>query len=366
MKTFVIACGGTGGHLSPGIAIAEELMARGHKCILLISNKNVDQQLCSAYPKIPFIQFPGIGFSKKKIYLWPKFFYLLAKNFIKSLHLLKHIKVDAVIGFGGFINMGVVIAAALLRKPCFLHEANQKIGKTIRFLCSMATKIYLPEGVFLKNILAQKFSHMGFPLRQEIQKVDKNLARETLGFSEKGKLIVFTGGSQGAKTFNNWVLENFESLFEYDINIICLTGIGRREQIIEKSTCKLSFIPFSQNMHILFSAADLVIGRAGAGTIAELIKCETPSILIPYPFSAEDHQLANALAFQQSGGCLVLEQNQLYRLKDEIMHLLNETELLNDMTFNLHQLNQEDATQMIVNDIEKTLAAHQERLKLGF
>lgn len=365
MKTFVIACGGTGGHLSPGIAIAEELIARGHKCILIVSNKNVDQKLCSAYPQIPFIQFPGIGFSKK-ICTWPKFFYLLAKNFIKSLHLLKQMKADAVVGFGGFTNMGIVVAATLLRKPCFLHEANQKIGKTIRLLSSIATKIYLPEGVFLENILAQKFSHMGFPLRREIQKVDKNFARERLGFSTKRKLIVFTGGSQGAKTFNNWVLENFESLFEYNVNIICLTGIGRQEQIIEKSTCKLSFIPFSQNMHILFSAADLVIGRAGAGTIAELIKCETPSILIPYPFAAEDHQLANALTFQQSGGCLVLAQEQLYRLRDEIMHLLNETDLLNDMAFNLHQMNQEDATQMIVDDIEKCLAYQHEKLKLGF
>lgn len=365
MKTFVIACGGTGGHLSPGIAIAEELMAQGHKCILIISNKNVDQKLCSAYPQIPFIQFPGVGFSKR-MRTWPKFFCLLARNFIKSLHLLKQIKANAVIGFGGFTNMGVVVAATLLRKPCFLHEANQKVGKTIRFLSLIATKVYLPEGVFLKNILTQKFSHMGFPLRREIQKVDKNFARECIGFPTKGKLIVFTGGSQGAKIFNNWVLENFGSLFEYDINIICLTGIGRQEQIIEKNTCKLSFVPFSQNMHILFSAADLVIGRAGAGTIAELTKCETPSILIPYPFSAEGHQLANALVFQQSGGCLVIEQEQLHRLKDEIMRLLSETDLLNDMTFNLHQMNQESATQMIVNDIEKYLARQHEKLKLGF
>ena len=366
MKTFVIACGGTGGHLSPGIAIAEELMTRGNKCMLIISNKNVDQKLCSAYPRIPFIQFPGIGFSKKRVYLWPKFFYLFAKNFIKSLHLLRRVKADAVIGFGGFTNMGVVIAAAILRKPCFLHEANQKVGKTIRFLSPIATKLYLPESVPLKNILAQRFLQVGFPLRKEIQKVNKNFAREKLGFPPKGKLIVFMGGSQGAKVFNNWVLENFESLFEYKINIICLTGIGRQQQIVEKNTCKLSLIPFSQKMHILFSAADLVVGRAGAGTIAELIKCETPSILIPYPFSAEDHQLANALAFQQMGGCLVLEQNRLYRLKDEIMRLLNAPELLKDMAFNLHQLNQENATQIIVDDVEKTLAERGEKLKLGF
>ena len=356
MKTFVIACGGTGGHLSPGIAIAEELIARGHKCVLIISNKNVDQKLCSAYPQIPFIQFPGIGFPKK-MYIWPKFFYLLVKNFIKALQLLKSIKVDAVIGFGGFTNMGIVSAATCLKKPCFLHEANQKIGKTIRVLSFIATKIYLPEGIFLKNILAQKVRYVGFPLRREIQKIDKTIAREKLKMDPKKKLIVFTGGSQGAKIFNKWVLENFESLFEYGINIICLTGIGGQPQTIEKNECKVSFIPFSQKMHILFSGADLVIGRAGAGTIAELTQCETPSILIPYPFSAEGHQLANAIRFEQSGGCLVLEQVQMYRLKDEIMRLLNESELLKDMSFNLHQLNQDNATQMIADDIEKTLAS---------
>ena len=365
MKTFVIACGGTGGHLSPGIAIAEELMSRGHKCILIISHKHVDQKLCAAYPQIPFIQFPGIGFSKK-IYIWPKFFYLLGKNFIKALRLLKSIKADAVIGFGGFTNMGVMLAAAFLHKPCFLHEANQKVGKAIRTLGPIATKIYLPDGVFLKNVLAQKISYMGFPLRREIQKINKLVAREKLGINSKKKLIVFTGGSQGAKIFNQWVLENFESLFQYNINVICLTGVGNQKQVIERNTCKLSFMPFSQEMHILFSAADLVVSRAGAGTIAELTQCETPSILIPYPFAAENHQLANALAFEQSGGCLVLEQKQMYQLKDEIMRLLSETELLHDMSFNLHQLNQESATLMITNDIEKTLAGLKQKLKLGF
>lgn len=358
-KIFVIACGGTGGHLTPGIALAEEFLARGHKCVLIVSKKLVDQSLCSAYPNISFVQFPGIGFSKK-IYTWPKFLYFLLKNFFKAIHLLKRLQPSAVIGFGGFTNAGIMLSAYLLRKPCFLHEANQVVGKAIRYLSRIATKVYLPEGVALPSISLNKQAILGFPLRKEFQKKDKKASRQQLNINTYQKLLVVLGGSQGALCLNKWVLDNFKQLTAHNINIICVTGIGKHPQRTlevpqEDAISKVTFIPFSHNVSALFSAADLVIGRAGSGTIAELIQCETPSILIPYPQAADNHQLANALNLEQRGGCLVLEQKYMYRLLDETLHLITNDDLLNDMRQQLQHIQTPHVARQLADDIEMTL-----------
>ena len=135
-------------------------------------------------------------------------------------------------------------------------------------------------------------------------------------------------------------MDNLKQLAAHNINVICITGIGKHPQRTleipqEDTLSKVSFIPFSHDVATLFSAADLVIGRAGAGTIAELIQCETPSILIPYPQAADNHQFANASALEQKGGCLVLEQRHMYRLLDETLHLISNEDLLLDMSLQL-------------------------------
>jgi UDP-N-acetylglucosamine--N-acetylmuramyl-(pentapeptide) pyrophosphoryl-undecaprenol N-acetylglucosamine transferase len=359
-KLFVIACGGTGGHLTPGIALAEEFLSRGHKCVLIISKKLVDQKLCSAYPHITFIKFPGVGFSKN-IFALPKFIYFLFKNFFKAICLLKRLQPVAVIGFGGFTNASVVLSAYLLRKPCFLHEANQVIGKTIRYLSRIATKVYLPEGVLLNSISSHKQETFGFPLRKEFQKKDKNASRKQLNIDCHQKLLVVLGGSQGALCLNKWVLDHLKPLAEHNINVICVTGIGKNPQQMvevpqEENASKVIFLPFSNNVSVLLSAADLVIGRAGAGTIAELTQCETPSILVPYPQAADNHQLANALALEQKGGCLVLEQKHMYRLLDETLHLIFNDDLLNDMRYQLKHIASVNVAHKLADDIEAHLS----------
>ncbi len=354
MKTFIIACGGTGGHLSPGIALAEELIERGHRCFLLVSQKKVDEQLCKAYPKINYIKFPGMGFPRQ-IFKIPLFLFLQFKSFIKSLKLLFTSRADGVVGFGGFTNVGIILAAAILKKACFLHEANQKTGKAIRLLSVFAKCVYIPIGASCDHLFTKKIKTCGFPLRKEIQKIDKNKAREQLGIPIKSKLLVITGGSQGAKIFNKWALDNLETFTHRNINVICLTGVGQKNNTItlknEKNTIQVQFIPFAYNMNVIYSAADLVISRAGAGTIAELTKCETPSILIPYPHAADNHQLANALLFQQICGNIVIEQNEMHTLLEEVLYVLFNKEPLKTMQDNLHFINEENATEVLADSI---------------
>ncbi|MDR2769479.1 MAG: UDP-N-acetylglucosamine--N-acetylmuramyl-(pentapeptide) pyrophosphoryl-undecaprenol N-acetylglucosamine transferase [Puniceicoccales bacterium] len=361
MSHFLIACGGTGGHLSPGIALAQELIARGHACILIITQKMVDKKLSQAYPDIAFVHFCGIGWSKK-FWLWPKFLFFQLKNFFASIWLLKKFQVDLVLAFGGFISVGIFGAAILLRKLRVLHEANQCPGKAIRFLSHFAKRVYLPQGVHLKKVSVKTVRNFGFPVRKEIQKIDRWNARKQLNLSQDQYVLVVVGGSQGAKVLNKWVIDNFEAFGEQGINVVCVTGVGQgSEREVEQyqadgQKTKLILIPFALNMHVLFSAANLVISRAGAGTIAELTRCETPSILIPYPFATDNHQYANALFFERKGACLMLQQEAMsHNLFNEVIHLIADECLLENMRYNMKQLNGEDATTLIVNDLEQLL-----------
>ena len=459
-KHFLIACGGTGGHLSPGIAVAQELTARGHRCKLLISEKRVDKTLCGSYPELEFIPLPGIGFSKKLSNL-PRCLWAAFKNIVQSFRLLRQSKADAVIGFGGFTNVGIILAAKFLRKPCFLHEANRIPGRAVRTLGRWATTVYVPE-------IFQKQQHLrmkvcGFPIRREFQKLDKAVAKRNLGFDPKKLLLVIVGGSQGARVLTQWAREHSEDFKQQNLQLLCLTGMRndgegatetatafasvveirekcgnkaeqtteavapmtkpetdndgsiqktavipeegdgawRNETVASKvkfsdivdeknkafelktehiankehpsselsdasSSTKPSmsiglgeplirFIPFSHQMHIVYSAADVVIGRAGAGTIAELTVCETPSILIPLPTSADGHQRANARAFEQQGGCVCLEQDELPKLLGKVLEFLSDKEKREAISERLRELHPADATRLMVTDIERAL-----------
>ncbi len=356
---FLIACGGTGGHLSPGIAVAQELTARGHRCKLLISEKRVDQTLCSAYPELTFILLSGIGFSRKLSNL-PRCFWATFKNILQSFRLLRRTKADAVIGFGGFTNVGIILAAKFLRKPCFLHEANRIPGGAVRTLGRWATVVYVPEIFQKQQQLRMKVC--GFPIRREFQKQDKTIAKQRLGFDPKKLLLVVVGGSQGARVLTQWARKHSGDFKKRDIQLLCLTGVrnngeGAEEAESFTSSSPIRFIPFCRQMHIVSSAADVVIGRAGAGTIAELTHCETPSILVPFPTSADGHQLANARVFEQQGGCVCLEQNELPKLWEKVLELLSNKEKREAMSERLRELHREDATRMMVTDIERMLGA---------
>jgi UDP-N-acetylglucosamine--N-acetylmuramyl-(pentapeptide) pyrophosphoryl-undecaprenol N-acetylglucosamine transferase len=358
MSTFVIACGGTGGHLSPGIAIAQELSRRNHRCILIISRKQIDEKLIEAYPELRFVKFPGVGFSRKP-WKWPYIALCQVQNFIQSLTYLRRVRADVVVGFGGFLTIGVILAAYLLNRPCVLHEANYIPGRATRLLHPLATCVYLPEGVHMDVHKMRRVKYCGFPIRKEFRKISRLSAHQVLGLPRTNPLILIIGGSQGAKIFNQWVIENFETFGKAGIDVVCVTGIGKgSDGKIEEvqpngTTTHVIFMPFYGKMNELFCAADLVIGRAGAGTIAELIECETPSILIPYPSAADNHQHANALTLERRGGCLLLPQEKMNQLADEAIKLLGSRALMEQMSYNLRQLKRYDAAERMADDLEQ-------------
>lgn len=352
-KTFLIACGGTGGHLSPGIAVAQELLDRGHRCILLVSQKAIDQTFCQAYPHLSTLVLPGIGFTRR-VFTWPRCGWQALKNIFQSFRWMQTYSADAVIGFGGFTNVGVIVSAFLLRKPCFLHEANQVMGRTIRWLGRWATMVYVPPSFCQTSRLSTK--PCPFPLRKDFKKIDAVEAKKQLGCDPQKPLLVIVGGSQGSQVLSQWACEQMSRCAEKGIQMICVTGM--RSSIksptgVSSIFCR--FLPFSHSMSILYSAADLVIGRAGAGTIAELARCETPSILVPLSTAADHHQMANARVWEQAGGCYVLEQSKLSELWGMVQKLLSQPSQLQEMALHLYAVSSDDGAKMLADDLERTV-----------
>ncbi len=368
MSKILIACGGTGGHLAPGIAIAETLQSQGHACILLISQKQVDSALVQKYPHLTFHRTPGRAFAGG-IARSLGAVLGLCSGFMFSRKLLRQESPDLVLLFGGFLSVGLGLAAKLARVPVALHEANCHPGKAIRILKRVATRLYLPDGVRLKGVAPAKVKYYGYPVRQEIQHILKTEAAERLGIKVANKLLVIIGGSQGAQALNEWVLEHFKQLAELGVSVYGVTGLGKDTKTElsydgpDGSPVMANFVPFSDQMGDVISAADLVISRAGAGSIAEIIRCRAPSIMIPYPYAADNHQQANALAHEKHGACVVVDQDHLDSLYSEVKELLFNDWMLSKFKSNLERLEKFDSASKIAEDLvelcreEETLLA---------
>jgi UDP-N-acetylglucosamine--N-acetylmuramyl-(pentapeptide) pyrophosphoryl-undecaprenol N-acetylglucosamine transferase len=357
MSRFIISCGGTGGHLSPGISLAEGLQSRGHVTSLLISQKKVDARLSAKYPQLQFERMPGTGFSWHP---WK----LLKCGVSQSQalwfcwRLIRRTQPDMIIGFGGFTSAPVVVAAWLSGVPTALHESNRVPGLAIRTLGRLARRVYLPPGIRLNGIRAAVTRHVGLPVRSEIVRHSQTAARQALGLDPNQRLLVVLGGSQGAAALNEWARGRLDALAAEGIQLYVVTGLDKgREGVVELNTksgtpTRAVFTPFSDRIAELMSAADLVVSRAGAGTLAELIRCETPAILVPYPQAADDHQRANAAYFERQGGGIVVSQTQVGQLQAEVLDIIFNDWLLRKFRGNLQRMDRANSLDLMLADLE--------------
>ena len=360
MTDVLIICGGTGGHLSPGIALAEELKSRDFSSRLCISQKSIDTAIAHKYEHIGFERFSGKAFSGG-LFGKLQFFQQLICSLPKIYRMIRGEKPKVMVLFGGYLSVGFGLLGTVLNVKIVLHEANGKVGKAVRLLQGFAYRIYLPRSVMIKEVKKSKVRHAGYPLRKEMLSMDKSEARKQLGLECEGTLLVVIGGSQGAQVLNKWVIDHFEQLSEEGISIYCISGLNNGLESHDVSTnsrgesVTIKMVSFSDNMAAVLSAGDLVVSRAGAGAIAEITRCEVPSILVPYPYAADNHQFYNAKIHESLGGGILLDENNLEKLYEEVKEMISNYSLLEQISLNLKNLNAVNASEEIVDDLQAVI-----------
>jgi len=308
-KPFVaIACGGTGGHLFPGIAVAGELRARGACCVLLISRKEVDQEAARTAPELEAVTLPAVAWNWRHPV---RFLRAALSSHGEARALFQKRAPDAVLAMGGFTSLPAAFAARGCGAKIFLHESNAIPGRANRLLARHADEAFIGFDSASAQLAARRVTLTGTPVREQFQVQDPAAARIALGLDPVRPVLLVMGGSQGARGVNDLVLAALPSLVEAapQLQLIHLTGAGDEAKVLaalSKLRMRAVVRPFFSKMELAVSAASVAVSRAGASTLAELAALRVPSVLVPYPHAADNHQWFNARAFERTGAARML------------------------------------------------------------
>ncbi|MFD2257664.1 undecaprenyldiphospho-muramoylpentapeptide beta-N-acetylglucosaminyltransferase [Luteolibacter algae] len=312
-KRILIACGGTGGHLFPGIAVAEALLEQGHEPLLLISQKKIDAQASAKYPHLKFHTVAAIA---KPGTLSPKmlpFLLALIQSIRSSKKLIREFGAQAVLGMGGFTSLPPVYAGHSLGLKTFIHDSNARPGRANVLTSRFCNKVFIglepAAGFFHKPTQLT-----GTPARPEILHLPSRAeAAKNFGLDPDKTTLVVTGGSQGALGLNQLIAKASPMLPE-NIQILHIAGPNDYERIKQENPSQrpgYHLMGFCDQMPSAYALADLVVTRSGASTLTEIALASLPSILVPYPYAADDHQTANAKVFSDAGAARLIQQKDL-------------------------------------------------------
>jgi len=314
---IVIAGGGTGGHLFPGIAVARELLAgSGNEVLFIGTEQGIEARVLPA-EGLP-LRFITVGKLKG---MGPaaalRTLVTLPRALLQSARLLREARPDAVIGVGGYSSGPVTLAAWLLRRPVVLIEPNSYPGLVNRVMGRLAAKVVLPfPGTNrLKFFPERKTIEIGPLVRTGIERGDREAARKNFGLDAKGFTLFVMGGSGGAHAINIIMKEAAQLLKGIPgIQVLHQTGekdAAELDAAYRAAGMKATVLPFIHDMAGAYAAADLVVSRAGATTVAELAVCGKRAVLVPFPFAADNHQEHNARTLARVGAAEVILQKDL-------------------------------------------------------
>ncbi len=367
-KTYFISGGGTGGHIYPAIAVARELLNQSDTDkIYYIGNKdNLEHEIISKIPEIEFLSVGVSGMPRKPGIKFLKWFVELEIATWKALLYVIKYKPDAIFTTGGYVSAPVAFASILLNKPFMIHDCDVEPGLVSKLVASSAKIVSVAFSKSKEFLKSGNAVCNGNPVREEFFSVSKAEAQKSLGL--KNKLTIFAmGGSQGAKTINKSVLGVAQELVEQlDIQLVLQTGMKNYMDVIEqfeayfphfRENTNLIIRPYFDEMALPLKAADIVIARAGSLSLSEMNICALPSILIPYPYAAADHQRKNAKEMQQNGASLYLEDSECNKnsLMNYLKELIVDSEKRKQMSISAQKLAKPDATSCIVTQLKSLI-----------
>ncbi|MEP6617477.1 MAG: undecaprenyldiphospho-muramoylpentapeptide beta-N-acetylglucosaminyltransferase [Ginsengibacter sp.] len=358
---IIIAGGGTGGHIFPAIAIANAIRKQDPDVEILFvgaKGKMEMQKIPEAGYKIMGLYIAGYNRSSlfKNITLPLK----LAKSFFQVTQLLKKFQPDAIVGVGGYSSFPVLRLAQTRRIPTFLHESNSLPGKTNLLLGKRATKIFVASYGMEKYFPQEKIMMTGNPVRDIFSErvIPQHEAIQFFGLKSELKTVLVLGGSLGARTINQAIESNINFFEDNNLQLIWQTGKSYAHDAakVEEERSNVWTSSFIDHMEYAYAAADVVVSRAGAMAIAELCVAGKPVIFVPYPFAAEDHQTANAMALvNKKAAWLVKDAEVKAKLFDEILNLVHDGNAMAGLKNNIAELANANADEIIATEVLKQI-----------
>ena len=320
-KLYFVSGGGTGGHIYPALAIAKALQNAGDEVIFIGSKKNLEYKIC-AENEIKFLNVDVNYMPRKFEWLGLKFLFWALKTSVAALKAttyIKKYKPSAVFATGGYVSAPILMACKFLKIPYMTHDCDAYPGLVSRLFSKWASAVSIAFDEARNKLKAKNIYHFGNPVREIFFKTDKETSREKMGFKsgpqvllgEQAKpVLLVMGGSQGAKSLNEaaiHLIKHFSDLNK--LSIILQTGSKNYDDVISKLgeiPQNTIVAPYFDDMSIPLSSADLVVSRSGSLSISEICAIGAPSILVPYPFSAANHQQLNAKVMENLGASIIL------------------------------------------------------------
>ena len=356
---IAIACGGTGGHLFPGLAVAEELRQRGHETLLLVSAKQIDTIALEGAKEQKAKALPGIGWPG---FLSPRVFTFgmtLVSSWRECGQVYRDFQPTAIVGMGGFTSAIPLLLGRHLHLPTIIHESNAIPGRVTRYIAPMVNKTLLGFESCANYLRRAHCVVTGTPVRRGLARIDRAVAAEKFGLNPALPIVLVMGGSQGAHGINQ-LIHKTTAMWHNDreeVQFIHLTGqADAKIAEINYRRHRLTAVvqAFSTEMEHFYSLADVVISRSGAASLTELSHYGLPSVLVPYPAAADDHQTFNARIFEHAGAAKILVESKTTpeELHQVVAEILANKPMREKMAAAARSLAGVDAAKRVAEEIE--------------
>ena len=323
----MIAGGGTGGHIFPGIAIAEAIERRSSVVeVFFMGRRGSLEERVVSHTGRRFVSVPSIGVRRGANLRNAAVPFVVAAGYASALAALEGARPVVAIGTGGFVSVPPLLAARTLGVPVVLQEQNSYPGLATRLLSRFAREVHVSfDGTGSHLPRARKVVVSGNPVRSSFRDVDRGSARESLGLAEESRVVFCVGGSRGAHRLNQAVAGAAEQLHSLGVELIAQTGSDDEDAVasaVREAGLRAVVRAFFDDVEKAYAASDLVVSRAGATAIAELTLVGRPSVLVPYPHATEDHQMKNARALEAAGASVVVPDSEF--TADALVSLVRE------------------------------------------
>ena len=354
----VISAGGTGGHIYPALAIINKIKEKepNSEFLYIGTHNRMEKDIVPKYG-IPFKSIEIYGFNRKNLLKNFKTIKCLISAKSKCKKIIKEFDPDIVIGVGGYVTAPVIMAAHSLKIKTFIHEQNSVAGKANLTLSKIVDLIGVSFKSSIKEFPKNKTIFTGNPCMEDAVKKDA-MDKKELGLTKNKKLVLFVMGSLGSSKVNNFLVNSMDLFKDKDYEILFVTGKNDYEEISKKKFSKnVKVVPYVENMTRIMKNTDLIVTRAGASTLSEIIALKIPSILIPSPYVPNNHQYINAMDLVNEDAAVLFEEKNLdsKELVNKIDNILNADKKIKQMKKNLEGLYIDGSATIIYDNLKKLI-----------